>query len=142
LHGLGETEGSSSAVAEGLYAPNARTGIYERLADVAETILEAGHNVIVDASFLDRAERNRFRDLAGKVGSDFSIVSVSAAREELHRRLERRQRDSTDPSEADVAVLGYQLEHEDALDADERDYVIDVATDTPLDIDCLLRAFN
>jgi hypothetical protein len=69
-------------------------------------------------------------------------VSVSAAREELHRRLERRQRDSTDPSEADVAVLGYQLEHEDALDADERDYVIDVATDTPLDIDCLLRAFN
>jgi hypothetical protein len=52
------------------------------------------------------------------------------------------QRDSTDPSEADVAVLGYQLEHEDALDADERDYVIDVATDTPLDIDCLLRAFN
>ena len=83
-------------MAEGLYAPNARTGIYERLADVAETILEAGHNVIVDASFLDRAERNRFRDLAGKVGSDFSIVSASAAREELHRRLERRQRDSTD----------------------------------------------
>jgi aminoglycoside phosphotransferase family enzyme/predicted kinase len=138
LHGLGETEGSSSAVAEGLYAPNARTGIYERLADVAETILEAGHNVIVDASFLDRAERNRFRDLAGKVGSDFSIVSVSAAREELHRRLERRQRDSTDPSEADVAVLGYQLEHEDALDADERDYVIDVATDEPVDIDRLV----
>jgi len=138
LHGLGETEGSSSAVAEGLYAPNARTGIYERLADVAETILEAGHNVIVDASFLDRAERNRFRDLAGKVGSDFSIVSVSAAREELHQRLERRQRDSTDPSEADVAVLRYQLEHKDVLGADERDYVIDVATDEPVDIDRLV----
>jgi predicted kinase len=97
-----------------------------------------GHNVIVDASFLDRAERNRFRDLAGKVGSDFSIVSVSAAREELHQRLERRQRDSTDPSEADVAVLRYQLEHEDVLGADERDYVIDVATDEPVDIDRLV----
>jgi aminoglycoside phosphotransferase family enzyme/gluconate kinase len=138
LHGLGETEGSGSAVAEGLYAPNARTGIYERLADVAETILEAGHNVIVDASFLDRDERNRFRDLARKVGSDFSIVNVSAAPAELYRRLERRQRDSTDPSEADVAVLGYQLEHEDVLGADERDYVIDVATDEPVDIDRLV----
>ena len=41
------------------------------------------------------------------------------------------------PSEADVAVLRYQLEHEDALDADERDYLIDVATDEPVDIDRL-----
>jgi aminoglycoside phosphotransferase family enzyme/gluconate kinase len=138
MHGLAETENSGSAVAEGLYASDVRAGIYEQLAGLARIILEAGHNVIVDASFLDRAERRRFRDLAVKVDSNFSIVSVSAAREELHRRLERRQRDRADPSEADVAVLRYQLEHEDALGADERDYVIDVATDEPVDIDGLV----
>jgi aminoglycoside phosphotransferase family enzyme/gluconate kinase len=137
-HGLAETEDSGSAVGEGLYAPAARTGIYDRLAGLAQSILEAGHNVIVDASFLDRAERNRFRDLAGKAGSDFSIVSVSAADEELHRRLERRQRDRADPSEADVAVLCYQLEHADEFDIDECGYVIDVATDEPVDIDGLV----
>ena len=137
MHGLTETEDSGSAVGEGLYAPDSRTDIYERLLGLAEDILEAGHNVIVDASFLDRAERNRFRALAEKVGSDFLIVSVSAAREELHRRLDSRQHESADSSEADVAVLRYQLEHADTIDVDERHCTIDVATDQPFDIDRL-----
>ena len=139
VHGLTESESSGSAVAAGLYAPDLRTAVYERLSDLARIVLEAGHNVIVDASFLDRAERNRFRDLAQDAGGDFSIVSVSAAREELHRRLERRQSERAGPSEADVAVLGYQLEHADALDVDERDYTIEVATDQTVDIDRLVR---
>jgi predicted kinase len=142
LHGLGETEDSGSAVAEGLYAPDARTGIYEQLANLAETILEAGHSAIVDASFLDRAERDRFRDLANRAGSDFSIVSASASRQELLRRLDRRQSDSKDPSEADADVLRYQLEHADALDDDEREYVIEVATDEPVDIDRLVSVIG
>jgi predicted kinase len=139
VHGLGETQGSGSAVAEGLYAPEARAGIYARLAELAESILHAGHNVVVDASFLARAERDRFRDLANKAGSDFSIVSASASQEELVGRLERRQRDDTEPSEADVEVLRYQLDHADALDSDERDRVVEVATDRRVDIDNMIR---
>lgn len=139
MHGLQETERSGSAVGQGLYAPDARTGIYERLAGLAETILRAGHNVIVDASFLDRAERDRFRDLAGRAGREFVIVSTSAAREELHRRMERRHRVGGDPSEADVGVLRYQFDHADALDVDERDCAIEVATDRSVDIDRLIR---
>ena len=140
MHGLSETEGSDSSVAEGLYAPNARTAIYEWLRRLAESLLNAGHNVIIDASFLDRVERNRFRALAGKAGSDFLIVSVTAAREELHRRLARRQHEGTDSSEADIAVLRYQLEQADTLDVDERNCTIDVATDQPVDIDAVVRA--
>ena len=138
MFGLQETEGSGSAVAGGLYAPDARAHIYERLADLAGSLLGAGHNVIVDASFLDRAERNRFRDLAGRAGAAFVIVSTHAAREELQRRLERRQGAGDDPSEADVAVHRYQLERADALDAQERERAIEVATDAPVDIDGLM----
>ena len=139
MHGLQETEGSGSEVGQGLYAPDARAGIYDSLAGLAETILAAGHNVIVDASFLDHTERNRFRDLAGRADSDFVIVSTSARRAELDRRLHRRERLGGSSSEADVEVLRYQLERADALEADERDRVIEVATDGPVDIDVLIR---
>jgi predicted kinase len=111
-----------------LYAPDARAGIYDRLASLTETILRAGHSVIVDASFLDRAERDRFRDLAGKAGVDFQIVSTGAPREELYRRLEARHHESSGPSEADAEVLRYQFEHADPLEDDERDSVVEVAT--------------
>jgi aminoglycoside phosphotransferase family enzyme/predicted kinase len=138
VHGLRETERSDSEVGQGAYAQDARTGIYERLAGLAEPILRAGHSVIVDASFLDRAERDRFRDLAGRVDSKFVILSASAAPDELRRRIERREHAGRDPSEADAAVLRYQLEHADALDADERNCVIEVQTDRLVDIDRLI----
>ena len=138
LHGMQEAQGSGSAVAQGLYAPGARTEVYRRLSGLAESMLEAGHTVIVDAAFLDRGERNRFRDLAGRVGAPFVIVSTAAARAELQRRLERRQDAGDEPSEADVAVLRYQLEHADALDEEERKFVVEVATDGPVDLDGLM----
>jgi aminoglycoside phosphotransferase family enzyme/predicted kinase len=138
LHGLQETEDSGSAVAEGLYSPGARTEVYERLAGLADSILEAGYTVIVDAAFLDRAERKRFRDLAGRAGAKFVIVSTCAADAELQHRLERRQGTGGEPSEADVAVLRYQLEHADALDEEERVCTVEVATDGPVDIDRLV----
>jgi predicted kinase len=139
MHGLPETERSGSAVGQGLYEPGARAGIYERLAELAASILGSGHTVIVDASFLDRAGRDRFHKLAARAGTRFVIVSTSAAREELHRRLECRERSGGDPSEADVAVLRYQRDHADALEVDERDYVIEVATDEPVDVDSLMH---
>ncbi len=142
MHGLQEAEGSDSAVGGGLYEPDARAGVYERLSSLAETILSAGHNVIVDASFLERAERDRFRDLARRAGREFSIVSARAPREELQRRLERRDREGSDPSEADIAVLRYQLQNTDALEANERDAVIEVTTDKPVDIDQLVSELS
>jgi len=137
-HGLEEAEGSGSAVAAGLYAPGARTAVYKRLAGLAELILEAGHTVIVDAAFLDRGERDRVRKLAGRAGAAFMIVSTRAARDELTKRLERRQATGGEPSEADVAVLRYQLEHADALDETERACTIDVSTDGSVDVDSLV----
>ncbi|MEJ2258632.1 MAG: AAA family ATPase, partial [Woeseiaceae bacterium] len=89
-------------------------------------------------SFLDRAERDRFRDLAGRVGKEFVILSSSAAPDKLRRRLERREHVGRDPSEADAAVLSYQFDHADALDADERNCVIEVQTDRRVDIDRLI----
>ncbi len=134
MHGLQETEQSGSSVAEGLYAADARAAVYERLADLAKEILDAGLNVIVDAAFLERDDRARFRELARRAGVGFVIVSASASSEELQRRIRSRQRAGGDPSEAGLSVLHYQLDHADAFDADERDDVVEVATDKRVDI--------
>ncbi len=135
MHGLQETERSSAAPGQGLYGPGVSAGVYERLAGLAETMLAAGQNVIVDAAFLDRSERDRFCDLAGRMGSDFAILSARAAHEKLELRVEERQRTGSDPSDADVAVLRYEFDHSDPLGDDERDRVVEVATDRPVDID-------
>ncbi len=134
MHGLPESAKSGSGVAQGLYAKDERAVVYERLAALAESMLEAGYKVIVDASFLEREERIRFRELAGRAGVGFVIVSASAPRDELERRLVDRQSAGSDPSEADLSVLRHQLDHADTFDADERGCVIDVATDKPVDI--------
>jgi hypothetical protein len=52
--------------------------------------------------------------------------------------MERRQRAGGSSSEANVDVLRYQLAHADALEGDERDCVIEVATDKAVDIDRLI----
>ena len=139
MRGLREGEQSGSAVAQGLYTASERGAVYERLAALAEGALAAGHNVIVDASFLERDARARFRELAQQAGVGYLIVSVSAPVAELQRRLESRQGVGRDASEADVAVLRHQLDHADALDGDERDFVIEVEAHEHVDIDSLSR---
>ncbi len=140
MHGLQETKRTGAAPGEGLYGADISAGVYRRLADLAEIILKAGHNVIVDAAFLDRVERDRFRDLAGRVGSEFLIVSARAAHEKLELRVEDRRRTGSDPSDADVAVLRYEFDHLDPLGDDERDRVVEVATDRPVDVDKVCKS--
>ncbi len=135
MHGLHETERTGAAPGQGLYGPDVSAGVYEHLADHAATVLAAGLNVIVDAAFLDRAERDRFRELAARAGSEIVIVSARAAHEELERRVESRHRAGGDPSDADLDVLRYEFDHADPLGEDERDSVIEVATDRPVDIE-------
>lgn len=139
MHGMRETQASGSAVAGGLYTAEERTAVYERLATLAESVLAAGHHVIVDASFLERDRRDRFRALARQAGAGFVIVSATAPEDELQRRIDKRQRAQDDASEAGSAVLRYQLEHADALADDERDRVVEVPTGQQVDIGSLAR---
>jgi len=138
-YGLGETEGSGAALGEGIYEAHARTAIYDALAAATEISLRLGQNVIVDASFLDRESRQCFRALAQRLDADFVIVDVRAEPDELVRRVQLRQLGAGDASEADANVLQYQYEKANALDADELERTIAVATDTEVDADSVVR---
>jgi hypothetical protein len=138
-YGLSETERSDAAVGEGIYELHARTGNYDALASATEISLRLGQHVIVDASFLDREIRRRFRTLAKRLNADFLIVDVRAERDELMRRVQLRQLDASDASEADADVLQYQYEKANALDAEELEWTIAVTTDARVDADSVVR---
>jgi aminoglycoside phosphotransferase family enzyme/predicted kinase len=136
--GLPETERTGAAVGAGAYAPAARQGVYARLAGLADSLLAAGHHVIVDASFLDRRDRDAFYELARHREVSVAVVDVCARDEELLQRLKERALSGSDASEADIAVLGYQHEHADPLDEEELRRTIAVGSDSDVDIDRLI----
>ena len=139
LQGLDEQESSASGVGAGIYEPGARRDIYVKLAELAETLLLAGHQVIVDASFLDRQDRRRFRTLAERLDCGFAIVDLRADRDSLERQLCERGRAGGDASEADADVLRYQFEHADPLDESEVAAALVVDMDAAVDADAVTR---
>jgi aminoglycoside phosphotransferase family enzyme/predicted kinase len=120
LFGLAADESSGSGLDSGIYGAPASARTYERLAALARAALAGGETVIVDAAFLKREQRARFRALAGELGLAFGIVECSAQPAELDRRLAQRARGHGDPSEADRAVLERQRATVEPLTADER----------------------
>jgi aminoglycoside phosphotransferase family enzyme/predicted kinase len=116
LFGLAPFTDSQSALAEGIYSDDANARTYVHLAKLAAECLSAGWSVIVDASFLERRQRQVFQALAERCQVPFSILLCAAPAEVLAQRLAARQGDA---SEATPAVLARQLSRMEPLDAAE-----------------------
>jgi hypothetical protein len=142
LHGLPALASTESAIDAGLYTSGSSVETYFRLEQAARTILAAGENVIVDAAFLQRAQRDQFARLAQALGVAFVIVECCAPAAELDRRVAARKARGDDASEAGAAVLEHQRKHLEPLDPSERAYTLSVDTVAefdPASIICDLR---
>lgn len=117
LFGLAPLAASRSAVAGGIYSPEATQRTYAHLRAESATLLAAGWSVIVDAAFLRRAEREDFRALARQHGAGFRILECTAPLAELRQRIAAR---CGDASEATLAVLDQQLDWFEPLTPEER----------------------
>jgi aminoglycoside phosphotransferase family enzyme/predicted kinase len=126
LAGLPET-GTALPAAE-LYGPASTAATYRYLADTTETLLRAGHSVIVDATFLKKQYRYEHRQRAERCRAGFSILDCRAPAEVLRARVRARAALGGDPSDADEAVLLRQIEGEEPLTADEEALVLSVDT--------------
>ena len=133
LHGVNALARTGSAVAAGIYTPNATQRTYATLARYALTIAAAGMPAIVDGSFLRRRQREALRAVARRLGVPFAILDVRAPPEALKERIASRAAAAIDASEANAAVLEHQLATRDALAAKESRDVIAVnsADETP-----------
>jgi len=105
LFGLAPLQASSSQVAGGIYTADATQRTYARLHELSRELLSAGFPVIVDAAFLQHAEREQFRELAQEMAVPFAILDIQAAPATLRHRIQRRQDQARDASEADLRVL-------------------------------------
>jgi aminoglycoside phosphotransferase family enzyme len=113
----------------GLYGRAVTESTYQSLLRHCETGLQAGFDMIADATFLRRRHRSQFLDLAARLGIQPVILDCAAPVATLQVRIRRRAAAQKDASDADLAVLQQQLAEHGGLDERERRFVIPVATD-------------
>jgi aminoglycoside phosphotransferase family enzyme/predicted kinase len=124
LHGLGKSASSGSNVAEGLYTAESTRQTYSRVCELARTVAQAGYGAIIDGAFLQRWQREMFRDTAAALGVPFVILAVSVPDATLRERIARRQQRGDDASEATIEVLDAQRRSHEPLDAAEQPFVV------------------
>jgi hypothetical protein len=129
MHGLGAAVRTGAPVGGGIYAAQDTAEAYERLAQGAEAVLTGGFPVLVDATFLKRAQRDAFRKLAARLGVPFRIARFEASPQVLRARVAARERQGTDASEAGLAVLEHQLRSIEPLAADEQALAVRLDTE-------------
>jgi aminoglycoside phosphotransferase family enzyme/predicted kinase len=131
LHGLPALAQTGAATAAGLYTSDSTARVYRQLCEHARSIAGAGFPVIVDATFIKRAQRAMFRALAAELGVRFTILNIGAPREVLRTRVASRAARGSDASEATPAVLEHQIATHEALSADELHHAVtlDAAAD-------------
>ncbi|MBV8392816.1 MAG: AAA family ATPase, partial [Alphaproteobacteria bacterium] len=87
----------------GSYTARASADTYSALVGRAETVLRAGHAVILDAVFARPEERTMAEGLARRVGVSFTGVWLEVAKETAIRRVSNRTADASDATPEVVA---------------------------------------
>ena len=128
LFGLDPLAASASEIGEGIYTADATRRTYRRLLEIASIAIESGFPVLVDATFLEREKRERFRELAAERNAQFLVIDCRAPVEVLAARIGRRAQHGADPSEADIAVLRHQLGSGDPIAEGELPFTLPVDT--------------
>jgi aminoglycoside phosphotransferase family enzyme/predicted kinase len=88
------------------YTAEARDEVYRRVFKKAETVLNAGHSVIVDAVFPGQAARTFLCELAHRTSANFWGFWLEADLSIIRQRIAAR---SAGASDADVAVAEAQI---------------------------------
>lgn len=120
-----------------LYSSDRSQQTYTRLAQLAAQILAAGYPVVVDATHLQRAQRQQVRQAIEEQGAPCLILHCQASLDTIEIWLNERQRKGGDPSDADIHVVRQQLQQLEALEEDELQITLTVNTEQRDSIDQL-----
>jgi len=106
-----------------IYSAQATQHTYRYLAESAAKIVNAGLIVIIDATFLSRADRSTFAQLADQLHVPFVIRTCETSIQELRRRVIERQQKNVDASDAGVEVIDFQLRWNEPFESEELPFV-------------------
>jgi uncharacterized protein len=104
----------------GRYSARATEICYAHLEGMARRLLQAGFAVVVDATFLQQRQRQRFLDLGAALQTPVLILDCQASEALLRSRVSRRIAVGGDASEADLDVLTLQQRQQEPLSEGER----------------------
>ncbi|MBK5537155.1 bifunctional aminoglycoside phosphotransferase/ATP-binding protein [Pseudomonas sp. TH05] len=103
----------------GIYSSDASAATYTRLHEIADIILRAGFPVVIDATYLKRAQRDAAAQVAEATGAPCLIIDCNAPPAVIASWLAQRQADQNDPSDANLAVIEAQQANREPLSAEE-----------------------
>lgn len=120
LAGMRAEARSDSVLASGLYGRDSTLSTYARLDRLAQAMLPAGFPVIIDATCLQYAERERFRASARSAGAEYILIACEGAPAVFAERIRARSARGEDASEATEEVLRQQVDTREPLTVAER----------------------
>ena len=117
---------------EGLYTPAHTALTFAALYRRAEAHLRRGHSVVLDAVFGRRTDRERSGRLARKHGARLLLVECVAPDDVLRQRLQEREREVGEPSDATLAIAERLRAHYQPVDSTAEAPIVRVDTARPL----------
>ena len=125
-----------------LYHADMTRHTYDRLRDLAETLIQAGFVVVVDATFLQHDQRESFSKLSDQLGCGLFITDVFAPNSVVKERIQRRSVEGHDVSDATVDIMERQQEHKELFTEEEEPHVMRVNSTDPESILSTIREFQ
>ena len=97
-----------------LYSNEMNGATYQRLYQACQSALQAGINVVADATFLQAKHRESFIQLAQNMQVNYLVVAIKPDPQQAEALINARIKQNTDPSDADARVMRYQLDQYEA----------------------------
>ncbi|GAB6034352.1 bifunctional aminoglycoside phosphotransferase/ATP-binding protein [Galenea microaerophila] len=119
LFGLSPLQRPTESERPTLYGPEMNRNTYERLHQLAQTLLQLQYTVIIDATNLKKVHRQVFYALAQQQHAQVRIISVQKALTETAEQIKQRQQSNNNPSDATVEVMQMQNQWIEAVDQAE-----------------------
>lgn len=110
LAGLSESKQQHEQYGEGIYSKSFTQKTYEALYQRAEQSLLRGQSVLLDASFIRRADRERAQNLAKRLGAAFYLLECVCPEPVVQERLARREEEGRDVSDGRWEIFQRQKE--------------------------------
>ncbi|BCA79647.1 bifunctional aminoglycoside phosphotransferase/ATP-binding protein [Desulfuromonas sp. AOP6] len=139
LHGLPVLRREEDSFNQGLYTRNVTQKTYDALLDMAEKSLQKEQSVLVDASFSQQDQRNRFFEMARQRGVPVFLIVTECPAETALNRLDQRQKQEMDASDGRRELYGKQAACFDPVQKRSEVITVDTSQDVDYTVHIILR---
>jgi aminoglycoside phosphotransferase family enzyme/predicted kinase len=114
-----------------IYAPSMTERTYASMIDAADRLIQGGEGVILDATFHQRARRDRVYGLVAKHGAPMVWIQCVSSEEVTQERLKRRWKEGRDLSDGRWEIYLKQKAAFEPLEEVPREVCLSLDTEAP-----------